>query len=481
MTARKSKFIFIIIILLSLSLLSLRHPDTDQKNILKINVVKRSFNIEVDTIGELDAAGAHMVTSSLQGTDGKILYLIEDGTRVKKGDLLVKLDKIPFEEELQFLNGEINRFRAAESAREQLYQWENSQIEKELKTADYKIRKAEIEFSKYIEGEGPLMLLQLKDEIDKTEQKKSKFKSYLKDLLKLKKEGFDYPSEIYKAEQEIVVIDDKLKGEKRKYQSYKDHIYPSLSQEYSANTEHAKMEKEQIVKAGVHRLAKAQSDLNEVRAEIDNILIRLKKAEDQLKKTEIYAPSDGIVILYETYRDGQNRKPRVGDNVLRTQPILYLPDISSMIVKTKIREVDLYKVKTGQHCSVLVDAYPDKKLEGNISFIGALASDKLGGDPGVKYFGMMVDITTKDPDLRPGMTARINMVAQKVTNALSVPLYSVFEDETGSYCYKDTNGISEKVKVETGNHNEDFMVIVSGLKEGDTITPISLQSNLTTQ
>ncbi len=473
----KTKIIFIVIIVLTLSLLSLKYPERNKENVVRISVAKRSFNIEVNTIGELDAADAHMVSSSLRGTEGKILYLIEDGARVKKGDLLVKLDKTPFEEEKQLLIGDLKKIQAAESAREQLFQWEKSQIERELKTAEYKIQKAEIEFSKYVDGEGPLMLIQLKEEIDKEELKRSKFQNYLKNLSTLKKDGFEYPSEISKAEQELTAIDDKLKGEKRKYESYRNHIFPSLSREYQANIEQTRMEKVQIKKAGVHKLAKVQSDLNEVKAGIEHLKNKYKKAEDQIQKTEIYAPSDGIVILYETYRNGQNRKPRIGDNVLRTQPVLYLPDISSMIVKTKIREVDLYKVKVGQVCSVFVDAYPEKKLEGKILFIGALASDKLGGDPGVKYFGVIVEIKTKDQDLRPGMTARINIVTKKIRASISVPLYSVFEDETDFYCYRDSNGTSEKVKVEIGDKNEDFVVIRAGLNEGDFIIPIPYKSN----
>jgi HlyD family secretion protein len=468
----KNKIFFIIIVLSSLILAGLIYPDRDKKDGPKIEAAKQSFTIEVNTIGELDAAGAHMVTSSVRGTAGKIMELVEDGTRVKKGDILVRLDKTPFEEELQLLRGEINKLRAAESAKEQLVQWEKSRIEKELKTADYHINKAEIEFSKYTQGEGPLMLIQLKEEIEKIELERSKFQSYLADLLKLKQDGFDYPSEIFKARQEIAAIEDKFKGANRKHQSYNDHVYPSLVREYQANIEQGKMEKEQIEKAGTHKLAKAGSDLDEVRAGIENLLNKLKNAENQIQKTDIYAPSNGIVILYETYRDGQKRKPRIGDTVLMTQPVLYLPDISSMVVKTKIREVDLYKVKTGRHCTVRVDAYPEKKLEGRVSFIGALASDKLGGNPGVKYFRMIVEITTQDSDLRPGMTARINIVTKKINNAVCVPLYSIFEDETGAYCYKDSDKGVERVKVEIGDSNENFVVILSGLKEGDTVIPI---------
>ena len=162
-----------------------------------------------------------------------------------------------------------------------------------------------------------------------------------------------------------------------------------------------------------------------------------------------------IVILFETFRDGLKRKPRVGDNVLQNQPILYLPDISSMIVKTSIREVDLHKVKTGQSCTISVDAYPDKKMQGTVSFIGALASDKQGGNSGAKYFQMTISITSEDSDLRPGMTARVNILSARIDGALTLPLYAVFEED-GKLYFLETSArvgganLSELVRAATG-------------------------------
>jgi HlyD family secretion protein len=228
----------------------------------------------------------------------------------------------------------------------------------------------------------------------------------------------------------------------------------------------------------VHKIAQAKSALDEVTAGLENLHKRLEQTKKQLAETAITAPSEGIVILYETFRDGQHRKPRVGDTVLQNQPILYLPDISSMIVKTSIREVDLHKVKTGQPCAIAVEAYPDKKLLGTVSFIGALASDKRGGNTGAKYFQMTVAVTTADSDLRPGMTARINILTETVESALTLPLYAVFEESDGCYCFRAEHRTFEKKYLTTGRRNEDFIEILDGIREFDRVSivrPSTLQ------
>ena len=260
--------------------------------------------------------------------------------------------------------------------------------------------------------------------------------------------------------------------------NYKTHVYPSLLEEYQANVEHAKMLLDQTRKGSVHKIAQAKSALDEVTAGLDNLHKRLEQTQKQLGGTTITAPSEGIVILYETFRDGQHRKPRVGDTVLQNQPILYLPDISSMIVKTSIREVDLHKVSTGQPCTLSVAAYPQKKLAGTVSFIGALASDKRGGNSGAKYFQMTVAVTTADSDLRPGMTARVNILTEKVENALTLPLYAVFEENDGCYCFQTENRTFEKKYLTLGRRNEDFVEILDGIKEFDRVSiarPSTLQ------
>ena len=92
----------------------------------------------------------------------------------------------------------------------------------------------------------------------------------------------------------------------------------------------------------------------------------------------VRAPLSGFVVLNEIFQGNQKRKPRAGDTVWQGQAPLYLPDLTSMIVKTQVREEDLQKIKKGLGATVRVDAYPDASFEGEVGTVGVLAIDTAG-------------------------------------------------------------------------------------------------------
>ena len=63
-----------------------------------------------------------------------------------------------------------------------------------------------------------------------------------------------------------------------------------------------------------------------------------------------------------------------------------------MVVKTKVREIDLHKIFLGQHCLVTVDAYPEASFEGKVSFIGVLAEGRYESGSGEKYFQISIAV-----------------------------------------------------------------------------------------
>jgi len=445
--------------------------------ISKVQVVKRSFNIVVRSIGVLDAGQAHMVASTLRGGKGKIIYLVNDGAWVKKEEVLVKLDPAPFEEEILELKGKIKRLTAAVEAKKQLLEWGKNRVSKELSAAGFKLKRAELELLKYKNGEGPLQLIQYKEELRKIQQRKNKYLSYLDNLEVLKEKGFDHDGERFRAKQELQLVQENFKTAEMKVDSYQNYVYPSMIKKFEADLEQAKVELEQIKKGSVHQIAQAQSSLNEVQAQLENNINGLKETRKKLIKTVIKAPSNGIVILYEAFRNGQRRKPRIGDIALQNQPILYLPNISTMIVKTRVREIDLHKVTIGQECKVALEAYPGKKLLGTVVFIGALASESNANSRGAKYFQMTVKLTSPDSDLRPGMTARVSILISRVDKAVTLPVYTVFEDQDGKYCFHcQSENNCRKTRIKTGRENDDFIEILSGLSEGDWVQTVKPDS-----
>ena len=155
------------------------------------------------------------------------------------------------------------------------------------------------------------------------------------------------------------------------------------------------------------------------------------------------------------------------------QPLLYLPDISKMVVNTKAREVDLHKIELGQQSRIVVDAYPDARLTGVLTFIGSLATAEENGPGHEKYFQVIFKVNEEDSRFRPGMTCRISIQAESVKSALSVPVQAVFTENQENYCFvkKEQDGF-EKRQVVTGRQNEEFVEIVEGLRPGEQVSLI---------
>jgi HlyD family secretion protein len=436
-----------------------------------VQVEKGDLDIQVQTVGVLDAARTHMVSSAIRGDKGKIIYLVDDGALVAKDDVLVRLDPTPFETEVHRLGGEVRSLTASVDSARQMLEWEKNQKEREIQTARFNLKVAKLELHKLVEGEGPLQLAQYKGELDKAKEELDRYQDYIVELGKLRDQGFGNPTEITLARQKVDQLREMYDTARRRYTSYKEHVLPTSIEAARAKADKAEMEIQQLEKGTDFKVARAQAVLAEVQGKLETAQTSLKQALDEMKKTTIKAPFGGIAILYETFRDGQKRKPRVGDLVWQNQPLLYLPDISTMIVNTQIREVDLHKVALGQPCAVRVDAFPDSLIRGKVTLIGMLAAERFEGGIGEKYFQLTVTLEGQNNRLRPGMTARITVDSEDATGILYVPVHAVFNDGVHTFCYRAVNnGKFREQAVVVGRQNEDAVEIVSGLEKGDRVS-----------
>ena len=109
----------------------------------------------------------------------------------------------------------------------------------------------------------------------------------------------------------------------------------------------------------------------------------------------------GIVVYKEVFFGSEQRKPQVGDQVWANQPLIILPDISRMVVETKVRETDIHKVERNQKVGVRVEAYPDLRLTGAVTLVGTLAQEEKERR-GAKFFSVTVQVNESEPRLRPG-------------------------------------------------------------------------------
>lgn len=436
-----------------------------------VPVEKGKLDISVNMIGELDAARTHIVSSTLKGDKGKIIYLVDEGSAVNTGDVLVRLDPSPFETEVHRLSGELRSLEAAREAAGLMLEWEKNQTQREIQAAAYDRKVAELDLRRLVDGEGPLQLAQYKNELEQAREEYDRHEAYIADLNRLADQGIDSAGELLLARRKVAQLSEIYQSARQRYESYKEHVLPTAIAAARVRAEKAVVEIDQVQKGAVFKVGQSAANLSEIEGKRETVQASLKQALAELDKTTILAPFGGIAIHYEMFRDGRKRKPRVGDLVWQNQPLLYLPEIETMIVKTRIREVDLHKIALGQTCTIRVDAFPNEHYAGRVSQVGMLAAERFDNGSGEKFFQLTITMDGENRDLRPGMTARVNVSGSKTGDLLYIPIHAVFREGGDAFCFRARgDGRFLKTRISTGRYNEDHVEIVKGLHQGDMIS-----------
>jgi HlyD family secretion protein len=467
---RHHKLIVLVLVpITALVLLWVAGKRPEDAPVLSVKAEKKSFSVMVESVGELDAARSTVLFSQIRGDRGTIVFIISDGTKVNKGDVLVRLDRTFFEEEVARLTAKVHEWEAVVSANEQILKWEKVQSERETKTLEFDLRAARLDLIKLEKGEGPLELYRLEGAAQEAKKDWKDKEGYLAELKKLEERGYANVIEIAQAQNKISEAKKTYELAKRQYESYRDFVLPSLIESAHAQAERAEINLEQFKKGVGFKIGKAMAALRKAQQSLESTTGSLKTAQAELERTVIRAPIPGIAVLPEAFRGGKKRKPRVGDVVWQNQPLVYLPNISKMVVKTQIREIDLHKVGVGKKVTILIDAYPDLSLHGEVRSIGVLAESRTESRTTDKYFQVLVSVKEKDQRLRPGMTTQVKIECEKVDNVLSIPIHAVFNEQGRSYCYVDMQASYEKREVSIGAQSENWAQVLAGLKEGDRV------------
>jgi HlyD family secretion protein len=241
---------------------------------------------------------------------------------------------------------------------------------------------------------------------------------------------------------------------------------PATVRQAQLDVDRSKRALDQAKKNYVLKEKQLKAKTYEVSASLNQAQNRLKMLTDLLERFTIIAPEDGM-LQYE--REWNGRKKTVGSTIGAWDPtVATLPDLSIMISKTYVNEVDIRKVKSGQEVNVSLDAYPDKKLTGKITSVANVGEQNPKNDS--KVFEVMIQINEKDTTLRPAMTTGNNIIVGRLQNVLYIPLESIHNDgDSLTYVFLRDGLSFLKKEIVTGETNEDHAVIKQGLEENDQV------------
>lgn len=222
------------------------------------------------------------------------------------------------------------------------------------------------------------------------------------------------------------------------------------------------------------RRQSSEAELAVAKEKANKAAIDMKQAQQRIDQITVKAAMDGLVNIR------QNRSAsggfwfpgidlpdyRVGDQAFSGETVMEVVDTGQMEVAGKVNESDRGNLKEGQEVLIRVNALPGETLPGKVKSLAGMTSRT---DEFVKMFDVVFSLTKQDSRLRPGMSAEVQVITERIPNVLYVPQQAVFDKEGKKWVYAQNNGRFERREVTAGRRSESQVQIAKGLNGGEVV------------
>ena len=218
----------------------------------------------------------------------------------------------------------------------------------------------------------------------------------------------------------------------------------------------------------LERAARAQIALLESKFQRASTIVA--DTQSAIRQMTVIAPRNGTIVYVTNWRGD---KKKVGDPCLRMERVIEIPDLSRMIAKGDVDEVDAGKIAVGQRVTLRLDAHPDEEFHGTISKTSKTVQPKQQGqnitDPS-KVLRVEIALDRSDPaKMRPGMRFQGTIELQRGRGALLMPRNAVFVSANGPYAVRRGVFSTSEVPLKLGRQNDKFVEELGGLSPSDRV------------
>jgi multidrug efflux pump subunit AcrA (membrane-fusion protein) len=399
-------------------------------------VQRGDLRVTVIESGSLESAENVDIKCEVAG-GSKILWVIDDGKEVEKGAELMRLDTSKLDEDLSQQKITYEKARA-------------SQIQAEK---DYAV--AKIAVQEYVEGTFRKELQDLESKVTVAMENLRNAENSLQHAQRMLRKG--YISQLQLETQQFAVERSKL----------------DLGTAKTARDVLERFTRAKMVQDLESKRDAAEAKMRSEKAALELEEMKLKRKEGQIAKCTIRAPKAGMVV-YPTVPPwrGDEGRTKQGSQVHDQQTLLRLPDLSKMQAKVSVHESKVAQIRPGMPAKLRIQNH---KFEGSVLSVANQPAQEGWFSEGVKKFETIVRIDGKSKDLRPGLTAEVEILVNHLKDILSVPVAAVCEHEGKFLCYVKKGDTLERRSVVPGISNDKFVEIKSGLAAGDevSLTPLS--------
>ncbi len=440
---------------------------------LTYTVRPRDLKVTVTESGSLESQKTVEGTCELNSYENKIISIVDEGTLVKKGEVVVTFDSSKIDEQIAEQEIEVNSALANVESNEQEIEVTRNENESSIATAEMELDLAKLDLRKYKQGDYLVKKNELRGKIALAESELQKSKDAYIHLKELVKSGYREPEQLQGAKQEVESSKFNLQRDRESLRVLEKFEHERSLTEFTAKAKEAVRKLARAKASAAAKLTKAKGTFQNSKSRLAMERKQLKEFMEEKEKCEIKAPQDGILAYAESkrWRGGQPVGP--GATVYQRQTIFKLPDMTRLKVKVNIHESVVKKVRQDQKAKIRVEAFPNLLLDGTVTKVAMLAdSSRSWMNNGVKEYTSYVHIDSlpDDQQLKPGMSAEVEIMVGEFNDVLAVPVQAITEQRGRHYAFVKKGDEYESRKVKVGHNNDKFIEVVSGLSEGEEIT-----------
>ena len=458
-------------LLILLAVAGLLWPRSQPASTAYYQVRRGDLAVTVLERGTLNAARETVIRNEVEGI-ARIISIVPEGAYVKKGDLLVELDSAQARDQLnlQLINYERAKF-AVEQAKAQLEILKTT-TNSDFLAADLKLKFARIDHDKYDRGQQLVDLVEASNRLVQVEAQLAVNIDTYHHTTNLAAKGYETQQKVDADRLAVLNTGNSRIVASNSIWLLQQFDVPKQRDKYDGDVLQAEQELQRVVSQNERKMAQAQADLS---SQINTLQLnedKLKRDQKNLDATKIYAPQDGMVVYAITESHFSSESLIEGGATVRNrQDLIKLPDLSQMKVNVKVHESHINLIQPGLPAFVVVDSSPEQRFRGVVEKVAPLPDNQARfGNPNLKVYNTEVYLIDQIPKIKPGVSAKAEIIITNLSHVLSVPIQAVTTYQGKQVVYVTRGGGKPVPRpVETDMYNTKFIEVTRGLKEGELV------------
>lgn len=466
--------VVVLICLIIIWLMVIRGSENPTSNLATFVVKRGRLTISVLESGTIQPRDQITLRNEVEGRTS-IVSLVPDGKMVKAGELLVELDASTLNDAMIDQDIQVQRANAAFINAQETLEVVKNQAQSDVDVAKLTLEFAQQDLEQYKKGLFPNEKTAAENDITLRQEELTRAEETLAWSQKLYDEKYLSQTELQADKLAVTRSNNNLVLAENNKKLLEDFTYHRNIAQLESDLHQAQMALERTERKAKADVVQADADLKAKELEFRRQTEKFKKITEQLDKTKIYAPQDGMVVYATT--SGERRGPfdrrepmDIGVEVTERQDLINLPTTASMKARVNIHETSLEKVRLELPAFITVDALAGKKFRGSVSTIAPLPDARsMWMNPDLKIYPTDIYLEDNDSSLRTGMSCKAEIIVEEYEDTVYIPVQAVIRIAGQPTVFVVKDGQLQERKVEIGLDDNKMVRIISGLEEGEIV------------